>query len=70
VPAGDDRDKSLPAPWVPAEQLLASNAPAVAKRARKVAKLKQWVPPAEAQRNLPATVAGDGDGANGVEAYL
>jgi hypothetical protein len=58
-----DRTKSPPAPWVPGELPESNTAPA-AMRDRKIAKRKPWVPPAEAPRNLPATVGGDGGGAN------
>src|SRR5271168_5194492 len=55
-----DRTDSLPAPWVPAE-LPSTVAPAEKTDDRKVAKLKPWVPPTEAPRNLPAAVADDED---------
>ena len=56
-----DRTNSLPAPWVPAELPASNDRAGVAKSDRAVAKLKPWVPPAEAPRNLPAVVSDDED---------
>jgi hypothetical protein len=52
-----DRTKSTPAPWVPAELPASMTAPAVKTDDRKLGKLKPWVPPADAPRNLSAAVS-------------
>jgi hypothetical protein len=54
-----DRTKSPPAPWVPAEP--STDAPAAKTDDRAVAKLKPWMPPAEAPRELPAAIVEDED---------
>ena len=55
-----DGSRSLPAPWVPAELPATNSAPA-ATTDREITKLKPWVPPVAAPRNLPA-VSEDGGG--------
>jgi hypothetical protein len=46
---------NVPAPWVPPDSAALSAAPAAAVTTE-IAKLKPWVPPAEAPRKLPAVV--------------